>query len=88
MKISMRLVSEQAFTLAQLFGVRGELSAIARRGSGSACRSMYGGVVRWTHGEQADGADSIAVQVIPESYWPELRIFILVVSPYVCPFDY
>uniref|UniRef100_A0A8C4WVV8 Diphosphomevalonate decarboxylase n=1 Tax=Eptatretus burgeri TaxID=7764 RepID=A0A8C4WVV8_EPTBU len=69
-----------AFTLAQLFGVRGELSGIARRGSGSACRSMYGGVVRWTHGEQADGADSIAVQVIPESYWPELRVFILVVS--------
>uniref|UniRef100_UPI00358E5CBD diphosphomevalonate decarboxylase isoform X2 n=1 Tax=Myxine glutinosa TaxID=7769 RepID=UPI00358E5CBD len=69
-----------AFTLAQLFGVRGELSGIAKRGSGSACRSMYGGVVRWTRGAQADGADSIAVQVTPENYWPELRIFILVVS--------
>uniref|UniRef100_UPI00358E53F7 diphosphomevalonate decarboxylase isoform X3 n=1 Tax=Myxine glutinosa TaxID=7769 RepID=UPI00358E53F7 len=70
----------EAFTLAQLFGVRGELSGIAKRGSGSACRSMYGGVVRWTRGAQADGADSIAVQVTPENYWPELRIFILVVS--------
>nr|KAF6318736.1 mevalonate diphosphate decarboxylase [Pipistrellus kuhlii] len=31
-------------------------------------------------GEQADGKDSIARQVAPESHWPELRVLILVVS--------
>ena len=31
-------------------------------------------------GEQADGKDSVARQVAPESHWPELRVLILVVS--------
>ena len=55
------------FTLAKAFGVEekypGELSSIARLGSGSACRSMYGGFVKWEMGTKADGSDSIAVQV-------------------------
>ncbi|NIG61719.1 diphosphomevalonate decarboxylase [Pontoporia blainvillei] len=31
-------------------------------------------------GERADGKDSIARQVAPESHWPELRVLVLVVS--------
>ncbi|XP_026142166.1 diphosphomevalonate decarboxylase isoform X4 [Carassius auratus] len=69
------------YTLSQLFGVESEqLSAVARQGSGSACRSLYGGFVQWKLGEQLDGKDSLAEQVESESFWPELRILILVVS--------
>nr|XP_057945619.1 diphosphomevalonate decarboxylase isoform X2 [Doryrhamphus excisus] len=68
------------YTLAQAFGVEGELSAVARQGSGSACRSMYGGFVQWIMGQQRDGKDSLAQQVEPETHWPELRILVLVVS--------
>ncbi|XP_068616908.1 diphosphomevalonate decarboxylase [Brachionichthys hirsutus] len=68
------------YTLAQVFGVEAELSGIARQGSGSACRSLYGGFVRWIMGQKEDGMDSLAQQVEPETHWPELRILVLVVS--------
>uniref|UniRef100_A0A4W3IWT2 Diphosphomevalonate decarboxylase n=1 Tax=Callorhinchus milii TaxID=7868 RepID=A0A4W3IWT2_CALMI len=68
------------YALAKLYGLEGELSEIARQGSGSACRSMYGGFVQWVMGEKTDGSDSIAQQIKPESHWPELRVLILVVS--------
>lgn len=45
-----------------------ELSVLARQGSGSACRSIYGGYVEWQLGERADGLDSHAVQVFDESH--------------------
>ncbi|XP_030153265.1 diphosphomevalonate decarboxylase isoform X4 [Lynx canadensis] len=69
-----------AYTLARVYGVDSDLSEAARRGSGSACRSLYGGFVEWQMGERADGKDSVARQVAPESHWPELRVLILVVS--------
>lgn len=54
-------------TLAKLFAAKeqypGQLTAIARQGSGSASRSLYGGFVRWQKGSRADGSDSIAVQI-------------------------
>lgn len=68
------------FTLAKLYGVEGDISEIARQGSGSACRSVYGGFVAWEKGKEEDGSDSIAVQVAPETFWPEMRVLILVVS--------
>uniref|UniRef100_A0A8C9YD03 Diphosphomevalonate decarboxylase n=2 Tax=Sander lucioperca TaxID=283035 RepID=A0A8C9YD03_SANLU len=68
------------YTLARVFGVEGELSAIARQGSGSACRSMYGGFVQWIMGQKDDGKDSLAQQVEPETHWPELRVLVLVAS--------
>lgn len=57
-----------------------EISSIARMGSGSACRSIYGGFVQWKMGKEKFGQDSIAVQVASESHWPELKILILVVN--------
>eukprot|EP01113_Clastostelium_recurvatum_P017293 TRINITY_DN2024_c0_g1_i1.p1 TRINITY_DN2024_c0_g1~~TRINITY_DN2024_c0_g1_i1.p1 ORF type:complete len:411 (+),score=115.36 TRINITY_DN2024_c0_g1_i1:182-1234(+) len=69
-----------AYALGQLYGVEGDLSGLARIGSGSACRSMYGGYVKWEMGSSASGEDSIAVQVAPETHWPEIEVLICVVN--------
>ncbi|PBC33576.1 Diphosphomevalonate decarboxylase [Apis cerana cerana] len=66
--------------LAKLYEIKGDITTIARVGSGSACRSILGGFVRWYMGSQTDGTDSIAKQIVPASYWPEMRILILVVN--------
>ncbi|XP_057472142.1 diphosphomevalonate decarboxylase 2-like [Actinidia eriantha] len=71
------------FSLAKLMNVKedqGKLSAIARQGSGSACRSLYGGFVKWIMGKHDDGSDSIAVQLADEKHWDDLVIVIAVVS--------
>ncbi|PIO03737.1 diphosphomevalonate decarboxylase [Candidatus Micrarchaeota archaeon CG10_big_fil_rev_8_21_14_0_10_54_18] len=56
------------------------LSILARRGSGSACRSVLGGFVEWRRGEKEDGSDSYAIQVTDENHWPEIRNVIAVVD--------
>eukprot|EP00906_Rhabdomonas_costata_P035587 RCo049993 len=66
------------FALCQLFHVTEGVSAIARVGSGSSCRSLYGGFVKWLMGSAPDGSDSLAVQGAPASHWPEMQVLILV----------
>ncbi|KAL8159691.1 hypothetical protein V2J09_001228, partial [Rumex salicifolius] len=71
------------FALAKLMNVKedhGQLSAIARQGSGSACRSLFGGFVKWEMGSNEDGSDSMAVQLADENHWDDLVILIAMVS--------
>lgn len=56
-----------------------ELSKITRQGSGSACRSIYGGFVEWEKGDLEDGSDSYAVPVTPQNHW-DIRIAAVVLS--------
>jgi diphosphomevalonate decarboxylase len=57
-----------------------ELSIIARQGSGSSCRSVVGGIVKWEMGSLKDGSDSFAHQLYPASYWPDLIDIIAIVT--------
>ncbi|XP_044479016.1 diphosphomevalonate decarboxylase MVD2, peroxisomal-like [Mangifera indica] len=71
------------FSLAKLMNLKetlSQLSAIARQGSGSACRSLFGGFVKWIMGRDENGSDSLAVQLVDEEHWNELVIIIAVVS--------
>jgi diphosphomevalonate decarboxylase len=55
-----------------------ELSILARLGSGSACRSLWQGLVEWHAGETDTGVDSFAQPL--DAGWPELRIGLLVLE--------
>lgn len=54
-----------------------ELSQFARRGSGSACRSIFGGFVEW---EKGDSDETSFAQVVPSHQWENdlAMIFILI----------
>ena len=54
-----------------------QLSVLARRGSGSAARSVLGGFVRMNAGIRDDGTDSFAVPVADVDHW-DLRVVIAV----------
>ena len=56
-----------------------ELSVLARQGSGSAARSIFGGFVHMHRGKEKDGKDAFAEQLYDENYW-DLRLLILVTS--------
>ncbi|GFZ30751.1 diphosphomevalonate decarboxylase [Clostridium zeae] len=57
-----------------------ELSMLARQGSGSACRSVYGGFVEWQKGIQIDGKDSFAKQILSEKSWDISILSVLLVA--------
>jgi diphosphomevalonate decarboxylase len=59
---------------------RRELSRLARRGSGSASRSIFGGFVRWDAGRRPDGSDSFARSLFGPRHWPELVDLVVLVE--------
>lgn len=56
-----------------------ELSILARRGSGSAARSIFGGYVEMHAGTSPDGLDSFAEPLLPGSEWP-LKVAIAIAA--------
>ncbi len=75
-------LSAVTFAAAHALGVASnvtKLSEIARKGSGSACRSFWGGYVEWAKGNNPDGSDSIGAQVVNEQHWP-LDVLLLLVN--------
>ncbi len=56
------------------------LSALARRGSGSAARSITGGISVWRRGESTDGSDSFARTIAEPKEW-DLRVVVGVTDP-------
>lgn len=56
-----------------------ELSKLTRQGSGSACRSIYGGFVEWEKGLTDDGSDSYAIEVARQDHW-DIRVAAVVLN--------
>ncbi len=54
-----------------------ELSILARQGSGSAARSVFGGFVEMHRGERSDGRDAYAEPLADQHYW-DIRLLIAV----------
>lgn len=57
-----------------------ELSVVARHGSGSASRSVFGGFVWWHKGNHPSGNDSFAQEIVDHTHWPELRVLVVITN--------
>ncbi|MBS4537372.1 diphosphomevalonate decarboxylase [Clostridium sp. D2Q-11] len=57
-----------------------DISILARQGSGSASRSIYGGFVEWQKGIQKDGQDSFAKPLLSEKDWNISILSVVVAS--------
>lgn len=55
---------------------RGPLAALARMGSGSAARSLWGGFVRLDRGNRPDGADCVARPLFGQDHW-DVRLVVV-----------
>lgn len=56
-----------------------ELSTLARRGSGSAARSIFGGFVEMGAGTRDDGEDAFATQLLEPDAWP-LKVVVAITT--------
>lgn len=56
-----------------------ELSVLARRGSGSAARSIFGGFVEMAAGTREDGEDAFATPLLDASAWP-LKVVVAITT--------
>jgi diphosphomevalonate decarboxylase len=56
------------------------LSGLARRGSGSAARSLHGGFVQMHTGSPENPEDAVAEQLAPEEHWDLRALLVLTTS--------
>ena len=56
-----------------------DLSALARQGSGSAARSIFGGFVEMAAGERSDGSDACAQDLLPVGAW-DVRLVVAITA--------